>query len=309
MAQDVSCRSLVPHPAPSITQPLPPRPCRRCAGSSASCSAHRPTATCCGPWTCFTVRPCAAVWATWGINHNAWNTRVQATGRRNARPRTCCPHPLYTSLNRFPLHPLMWSAEGVMLVKMAGDKWTMVRRQKLGCWYGGLFEATRGTHQAMTAVLDAPRLYAPPPSAQVYANDAFRTAAGMPDLLPGSDGKAAPPLGATADFWSLFGHVTSGTQDSYNVSHRGRRHRQLYGTWHGQPAHAACLPSSAACSERSASAPPAGCPHCHGQRPRLHHQGQAAQGQLPPQRGLGRQRRRAAALPPCAHHPLPPRRV
>ncbi|KAL4433273.1 hypothetical protein ABPG77_003321 [Micractinium sp. CCAP 211/92] len=67
--------------------------------------------------------------------------------------------------------------EGVMLVNMAGDKWTMV-----------------------------------------YANDAFRTAAGMPDLLPSSDGQAALPLGATADFWSLFGHVTSGTQDSYNAA-------------------------------------------------------------------------------------------
>ncbi|KAL4448329.1 hypothetical protein ABPG75_005548 [Micractinium tetrahymenae] len=52
----------------------------------------------------------------------------------------------------------------------------------------------------------------------IYANDAFRTAAGMPDLLCGADGAAAAPLSATADFWSLFGHVTTGTQDSYNAA-------------------------------------------------------------------------------------------
>lgn len=67
--------------------------------------------------------------------------------------------------------------EGVALVDLAGDRWTMV-----------------------------------------YANDAFRTSAGMPNLLQSADGTAAAPLTATADFWSLFGHVTTGTQDSYNAA-------------------------------------------------------------------------------------------
>jgi len=58
----------------------------------------------------------------------------------------------------------------------------------------------------------------------VYANDAFRAAASMPQLLCKSSGSAAPagcaagcPPG-TVDFWSVFEQVESGSQDSYNVS-------------------------------------------------------------------------------------------
>ena len=58
----------------------------------------------------------------------------------------------------------------------------------------------------------------------LYANDAFREACGMPELLVeteagGSSAERQPgDAGSSLDFWQLFGHVTAGTHGSYNVS-------------------------------------------------------------------------------------------
>jgi hypothetical protein len=58
----------------------------------------------------------------------------------------------------------------------------------------------------------------------LYANDAFREACGMPELLLEKDagsGSAAQGLGgagSSLDFWQLFGHVSAGTNGTYNVS-------------------------------------------------------------------------------------------
>ena len=58
----------------------------------------------------------------------------------------------------------------------------------------------------------------------MYANDAFREACGMPELLVeteagGSSAERQPgDAGSSLDFWQLFGHVTAGTHGSYNVS-------------------------------------------------------------------------------------------
>ncbi len=52
----------------------------------------------------------------------------------------------------------------------------------------------------------------------LHANDAFRSATHMPNLLTGgSDAvKAGPPT--PVDFWAVFGHVTDSTRDSWKVS-------------------------------------------------------------------------------------------
>ena len=78
----------------------------------------------------------------------------------------------------------------------------------------------------------------------LYANDAFREASGMPELLagagmePGGGSGAQRPGDAASslDFWQLFGHVTAGTHGSYNVS----------GTEQCRPAGLTCCTAGAA---------------------------------------------------------------
>jgi hypothetical protein len=52
----------------------------------------------------------------------------------------------------------------------------------------------------------------------LHANDAFRSATHMPNLLAGGGDavKAGPPT--PVDFWAVFGHVTDSTRDFWKVS-------------------------------------------------------------------------------------------
>lgn len=114
-------------------------PCRRCAGSSRSCSARRLASTSCGRWMCSTVRPVALG----GCSGLARCARTGVPPCRALAPRCTVLMP-----GTAPLP--MLSAEGVALLDLAGPKWTLVSRWQLVRWCRG-HKARATRHPALAS--------------------------------------------------------------------------------------------------------------------------------------------------------------